>query len=169
MKTDLVAEIEGIKTGILMYADDLLLITESTKKMKKVLQMCEEFGIRNEIRFNPSKTQIMRINGTKKDEVKLELCGEEIEWVKKIKYLGVWIDGKSFSKEHLRERRMSTWRAFYLLKTNLDINSKQLNPHLKAYLLKTYVRPITYYGIENCRISESEKKKIQTMEGLMVK
>ncbi|RNA31674.1 RNA-directed DNA polymerase from mobile element jockey-like [Brachionus plicatilis] len=89
MKTDLVAEIEGIKTGILMNADDLLLITESTKKMEKVLHMCEEFGTHTEIKFNPSIAEIMRINGTKKDEVKLELCGEEIDWVKKIKYLGV--------------------------------------------------------------------------------
>lgn len=152
-----------------MYADDLLIITDSTKKMKKVLKICEDFGLWMEIKFNPSKTQIMRFNGLKKDNVKLELCGEEIEWVDKMKYLGVWIDGKCYSKEHLRERRLSTWRAFYLLKTNLDLKSNKICPQLKAHLFKTYVRPIMYYGLENCNISKTEKKRIQTMEGLMIK
>ncbi|RMZ94619.1 hypothetical protein BpHYR1_026610 [Brachionus plicatilis] len=55
-----------------------------------------------------------------KEEVKLELSGQEIEWVKKRKYLGVWIDGKLYSREHLRERRLSTLKAIYLLKNNLD-------------------------------------------------
>ncbi|RNA43596.1 hypothetical protein BpHYR1_030992 [Brachionus plicatilis] len=90
----------------------------------------------------------MRINGSKKDNARLELCGEEIEWVEKIKYLGVWVDGKCYSKEHLRKRRLSKWRAFYLLKQNLDLNSSKMSPQLKSHLFKTY---------------------IQTMEGLMIK
>ncbi|CAF0751774.1 unnamed protein product [Brachionus calyciflorus] len=156
METDLITDINRIKTGILMYADDLLIMTESIKKMVKVLKMCENFGIRTGIKFNPSKTQIMRINGSKKS---LKLCGEEIEWVEKIKYLGVWVDGKCYSKEHLRERRLSTWRAFYLLKQNLDLKSNKMSPHLKSHLFKAYVRPITYYGLENCVISQCEKVK----------
>ncbi|RNA19764.1 RNA-directed DNA polymerase from mobile element jockey-like [Brachionus plicatilis] len=169
MGTDLIAKINDIKTGILMYADDLLIMTDSTKKMKKVLEICEKFGDRVGIKFNPSKTQIMRINGSKNDEVKLHLCNQEIEWVKKMKYLGVWIDGKRFSKEHLRERRLSTWRAFHMLKTNLNLNSKEISPKLKAHLFKTYIRPIMYYGIENCVISKTDQKNPQTMEGLMIK
>ena len=78
METDLITDINRIKTGILMYADDLLIMTESIKKMEKVLKMCEYFGMRTGIKFNPSKTQIMRINGSKKDKTRLEFCGEEI-------------------------------------------------------------------------------------------
>ncbi|RNA38634.1 hypothetical protein BpHYR1_012079 [Brachionus plicatilis] len=55
MNTNLISEIDGIKTGVLI--------------------LCEDYGLRTEIKFNPSKTQIMRINGSKKDEVKLELSG----------------------------------------------------------------------------------------------
>ncbi|RNA31228.1 hypothetical protein BpHYR1_048834 [Brachionus plicatilis] len=80
MNTNLISEIDAIKTGILMYADDLLIMTDCTKKMKKILKFCEDYGLRTEIKFNQYKSQIMRINGSKKDEVKLELGGEEIEW-----------------------------------------------------------------------------------------
>ncbi|RNA02794.1 Pro-Pol poly [Brachionus plicatilis] len=133
-----------------MYADDLLIMTDSVKKMEKVLKICETFGIKTEIKFNPTKTQIMRINGTKQDETSLELCGEEIEWVRKLKYLGVWVDGKHDSKEHLRERRLSTWRAYYLLKINLDICSKHFRPQLKAHLFKTYFDSIEFISDREC-------------------
>ncbi|CAF1013833.1 unnamed protein product [Brachionus calyciflorus] len=106
----------------------------------------------------------MRINGSKKDKTRLDLCCEEIE--SNIKYLGVWRNGKCFSKEHLRERTLSTWRAAYLLKQHLDLNSNKMSPQLKLHQFKAYVRPITYYGLENCVISQCEK---QTMEGLMIK
>ncbi|CAF0722127.1 unnamed protein product [Brachionus calyciflorus] len=152
-----------------MYADDLLIMTESFKKMEKVLKMFENFGMRTGIKFNPSKTQIMRINGSKKDKTRLELCGEEIEYVEKIKYLGVWVDGNCCSKEHLREKRLCIWRAFSLLKQNLDLYSNKMIPQLKSHLFKAYVRPITYYELENCVLSQCEKNKIQTMEGLMIK
>ncbi|RMZ98848.1 hypothetical protein BpHYR1_001620 [Brachionus plicatilis] len=47
--------------------------------------------------------------------------------------------------------------------------SNQISPFLKAHLFKTYIRPITYYGLENCKISKCEMRKLQTMEGLVIK
>ncbi|RMZ99708.1 RNA-directed DNA polymerase from mobile element jockey-like [Brachionus plicatilis] len=163
MSTELITDIDGIKTGILVYADDLLIMTDSVKKMEKVLKICETFGIKTEIKFNPTKTQIMRINGTKQDETSLELCGEEIEWVRKLKYLGVWVDGKHYSKEHLRDRRLSTWRAFYLLKTSLDICSKNISPQLKANLFKTYDKN-SNNGRLNDQTNAVPRKKIKNDE-----
>ncbi|RMZ93722.1 hypothetical protein BpHYR1_031915 [Brachionus plicatilis] len=79
MSTELITEINGIKTGKLMYGDDLLIMTDSVKKMEKGLKICETLGLKTEIKFNPTKTQIMRIIRTKQDETSLELCGKEIE------------------------------------------------------------------------------------------
>ncbi|RNA25544.1 hypothetical protein BpHYR1_017024 [Brachionus plicatilis] len=47
--------------------------------------------------------------------------------------------------------------------------SNKISPFLKAHLFKTYIRPITYYGLENCKIIKCEMRKLQTMEGLMTK
>ncbi|RNA20433.1 hypothetical protein BpHYR1_022948 [Brachionus plicatilis] len=55
---------------------------------------------------NDSNSQNARANK------RLIVCGEEIEWVDKLKYLSVWVDGKCYSKEHQRERRLNTWRAW---------------------------------------------------------
>lgn len=77
-KTNLVAEINSLPTGILMYADDLLIVTDSVDKLKKILKICEKFGDEKEIKFNPKKTQVMSVN-SKNNEPKVELCGQEIE------------------------------------------------------------------------------------------
>ena len=151
-----------------MYADDLMIMTENVQKMKKVLEICEIFGTKLEVKFNPTKTQIMCLNNKKYIEEKIELCGETVEWVKKLKYLGVWFNTNNNNKDHLQERRMNTWNAYYSLKS-IGIEGKDLSPKLKAHLIKTYVRAITYYGLENLTITKTDIKKLQTLEGNMIK
>ncbi|RMZ95612.1 RNA-directed DNA polymerase from mobile element jockey-like [Brachionus plicatilis] len=101
-KTNLITEVNGIQTGVLMYADDLLLITDSAEKLRKVLKICENFGQENEIKFNPKKTRIMAINNKKRE--KCTLCNQEIEWVQNLEYLGVTITQNNKSNTHLQER-----------------------------------------------------------------
>ncbi len=88
-----------------MYADDLMIMTDSIKKMKEALKLCELFGNRLEIKFNPTKTQIMVIGRKRVDET-IKLCGADIEWVDK--YLEVWLNKKNSNKDHLNERRINT-------------------------------------------------------------
>ena len=88
INSKLIASINGVVTGLIMYADDLLLVTESIDNMRSVLKICEQYGVKLEIKFNPMKTQIMWAN-RKRDEERITLCGDEIEWVNKMKYLGV--------------------------------------------------------------------------------
>ncbi len=61
-----------------MYADDLMIMIDSINKMKEALKLCELFGSRMEIKFNPKKTQIMAIGGIKVNET-IKLCETEIE------------------------------------------------------------------------------------------
>ena len=41
---------------ILLYADDILLVSESKTNMLSMLNVMSNFGINNEIKFNPNKT-----------------------------------------------------------------------------------------------------------------
>lgn len=109
----------------------------------------------------------MRINNKK--EEKCTLCDQEIEWVKKLKYLGVTVTQNNKSNTHLQERRLASWRAYHGLKSQIELEGKDLDQKVKSQLFKTYIRPIMYYGLENCYINKTETKKIQTMEGIMIK
>ena len=165
----LTTELHGINTGVIMYADDLLIMTDSLEKMKKALKICEEFGKINEIKYNPKKTQIMATNGKNMRKENIKLCNEEIEWVNKLKYLGIWINQKNNNKDHLQERRIKAWASYHKLKNDIDIENKKMSLNLKIHLFKSYIRPIIYYGLENLHLTKTELRKIQTMEAIMVK
>jgi hypothetical protein len=171
MLTDdkLLANIDGIKTGIILYADDIIILTENISKMKIALQICEEYGIKYEIKWNPKKTQMICFNKTKTfEEEDIKLCNETIEWVNSFKYLGVIINDKLNYKEFLHEKRMATLRTYHAIK-NIGLETKEMNHKLKAHMFKCYIRPIMYYGIDNIQLFKNEIKKIQVLESQIVK
>ena len=75
-----------------MYADDLLVISDSNFKMQSIFKIIEQYCNRMEIKINGNKTQYIQIGPKSKTcKTKLKLSGEEIDEVSKFKYLGVWI------------------------------------------------------------------------------
>jgi hypothetical protein len=73
---EVIAEIEslnyGIKIGsisidIILYADDILLLTDDKNKLRHMLNILTKFGETNEIKFNGSKTTLMIYNKTMGD------------------------------------------------------------------------------------------------------
>lgn len=169
--TELGTEIEGIKTGVIMYADDLVVMSDSVEKLQKMLQIIEKYCEKWEIKINGKKTQYMeftlRKNG-EKPEASLMLGGEVVEKVDKMKYLGVWIDSKLNPKEQINDKKVSSLRAFNKLR-NVGIADRQTSPNMKCFLFKVYCRPILHYGIENLTLTATDIKKIQTAEANMIK
>ena len=44
------------KVNILLYADDIILVSQSTGELQAMLNMTSQYGIDHEIKFNPTKT-----------------------------------------------------------------------------------------------------------------
>ena len=76
------------------YADDLAVLAPSPRSLQKLITVCEEYGIEHDIIFNSNKSVCMCIAG---DKIKLSvlpniyLNGFVMKYVKKFKYLGVYI------------------------------------------------------------------------------
>jgi hypothetical protein len=61
--------------------------------MKKALRICEDYGIKYEIKWNPKKTQIICFNKPKLfEEEKIKLYDDSVEWTNCFKYLSVTIN-----------------------------------------------------------------------------
>jgi hypothetical protein len=89
------ANINSIKTGIILYADYVIILTENIEKMHIALKICEDFGIDYEIKWNPQKTQIICFYKTRDfKEMYVKLCDQTIERVNEIKYLGLNVNEK---------------------------------------------------------------------------
>ncbi|CAF0805401.1 unnamed protein product [Brachionus calyciflorus] len=97
-----------LKVDIIVYADDILLIIETRNGLREQLNCVTEYGKENEIKFNPNKSVFMVFNKSTLNRMEdrwqgpLELAGNRINQVTCMKYLGVEINDKENSLDHIK-------------------------------------------------------------------
>ena len=76
--------------GALTYADDLTFLAPSPAAPRRLLYICEQFGTANMLRFNPDKTQCIKISCTSCTDGSCSFlfCGKSIFGVKSVVHLG---------------------------------------------------------------------------------
>jgi hypothetical protein len=95
--------------NLLLYADDIVLISNSKREMQRLIQVVEEFGLKREIKFNPNKTNYIGINEHLNirdslhinDTRFIRMDGEIIDGVSSLKYLGTYFNENLLNKDHL--------------------------------------------------------------------
>lgn len=86
---DLIDELNQEESGVrigeiiinnILYADDIILICNNAEDLEKLLNIATNYGIKNEIKFNPNKTQYV-IFDDKKPTIneKIRFGGIQIE------------------------------------------------------------------------------------------
>ena len=89
--------VAGLFMGVVVYADDVLLMAPNRAAMQLMLDKCESYAARNNIMYstdpdpNKSKSKCIYICGGKKNlpkPVPLTLCGQELPWVSSATHLG---------------------------------------------------------------------------------
>ncbi|CAF1136071.1 unnamed protein product, partial [Brachionus calyciflorus] len=157
--------IGGVKVDIIVYADDVLLISTSLSGLQKQLDVVHKYGIDNEIKYNPEKTVYLRFGTTEnKTRVTLKLGETPICEVSETKYLGIEISNVNENKVHLDKRKQLALQAYYKLK-RLGLLNEQIHSNLKSQLYKIYIRPVLFYGIECIYLTKMEKLSIKRFEG----
>ena len=97
---DLSKRLNACKTGCmvgdmlvnhLMYADDLVVLSPSSAGLQQLLNICTEYGMENDIKYNASKSAVL-ISRTKEDKCQkfpvFKLSNNNLCTSKKVKYLG---------------------------------------------------------------------------------
>ncbi len=103
----------NITIGCLIYADDLVILTESESHMRWSLNKLAQYCKKWKIQINVSKSNIMV---TCKKMFTLPhtfmINGQELQYVKKYKYLGIVLsyNGSMLcAQEHLMKKAVKTW------------------------------------------------------------
>ena len=93
----------------IMFADDLVLISPSTRGLSILLSECHKYGIECDIVFNPKKSAVMFIRPDYMLNIRMpvfKINDETIEVVKNYKYLGhIMCDTLSDDLDILRQRK----------------------------------------------------------------
>ena len=128
--------------GAIAYADDICILSCSCYGMQKMLDICAEYGITWDIRFNPAKSQLLTIGGRAPINSTMRLGKNFVQWVSTVKYLGLHlIGGKDFKLDFTAVKR-KYYGGFNIIKTTVR---RQVNEIMLLHLIKTYCLPRLLY------------------------
>ena len=143
----------------LMYADDLVIFCPYSGGMQGLLQVCTEYGIDNDIKYNAKKSNVMIVR-TRDDKdtnfPEFRLCGEKLKVCREIKYLGHFFsDDLKDDKDLERQRRVlyaqgnTLLRKFYMCTRNVKVS-----------LFRTYCTPL-YTAHLWCNASVESRRRLK--------
>jgi len=95
--------IDNVCFNHLFYADDLCLLAPSAIALQKLINMCNEYGIDNDIMYNPLKSigVIFKPNRYRLRCPTVHLGGEVIDYKEWVKYLGVIVSADCNDNEEM--------------------------------------------------------------------
>ena len=148
-------ECKPIKLGnsnlsCLMYADDIVIMSESKDGLQKCLKKLENYIEMWDMSLNQQKTKILTFQRRgKMPQLNLRFKGKDLEQVKQYKYLGTVINRTgnfNLNNQYLKGKGL---RARYLITKNIGISCK---PSTAIRIFERMVEPIILY---NCEVTQA--------------
>ena len=122
----------------LMYAaDDLVLLSPSSKGLSELLHWCQCYGIQADIKYNGKKSVVMICNPTKDKpghEPNFVLNNDVLPVKSKVKYLGHIISDTLADDEDMARQR----RSLYVQGNVISRRFAMCSPTVKTMLFRTY-------------------------------
>ena len=131
-----------------MYADDLVLISPSSAGLSQLLNECEKFGNRHDLKYNAKKSAVMiyrsmTLKGCTNPNFKLN--GIILHVVASYKYLGHYItDYLSDDDDDINRQRRTLFVQGNIILRKFNMCSIGCEADTLSYVLFTYVGPIQH-------------------------
>ena len=140
-------QIGSSKIHCLMYADDIILLSESASGLANQLRIVSEFCQAWKLSVNTDKSKIMIFEARKSNNThNFMINSQNLEQVYSYKYLGVIIDYKGNFTECKLDLLSRSQKAYFKLRKLL--NTDIINPKLYLSIFDRTVLPIMTYGSE---------------------
>ena len=137
----------GLQIPLLMYADDVVLMAPTKADAQKQLNALDEWCKTWWMAINPAKSQAIHIRNPQRPrcEGKLRCGDDEIEFVDRYKYLGIYIHEHLSFKPTVEALTSSASRSFGRI---VNMFKKLHNMGIRTYetLYNSFVVPIMNYG-----------------------
>jgi hypothetical protein len=145
---------------LLVYADDVNLLGESTNIMKKnaeaLLDASKEFGLRK------LKYMFMSRHQTAGQSNYIMVPNKSFEKVAKFKYLGTKLTDQNCIHGDIRSR-LKSGNACYHAVQNL-LSSRLLSGHVNIKIYETIILPVVLYGCETFFLTLREEHELRVFE-----
>lgn len=139
---------KGDKINALMYADDLILLSETNEGLQAQINKLNDYCEKWKLEINEKKSKVMIFNrGNKLIKSEIRINKTPVEHVKNFKYLGFSISAKNCSfSPSIEDLSIRANRAIYAL--NNKVKLSKLPTKLALKLFSAQIKPILLYGSE---------------------
>lgn len=156
--------LEPIYMQCLIYADDIVLLADSTRKLQLAINKWNRAIERRGMKINTNKTKIMKIEKNDTNENTRITCnGKELEWVNNYEYLGTVINKTGTIEQEILNRRDKASKVYYAINKSI-IAKKEVSMQTKLRVYKTIYTPVLTYGAESWTIQDKTRSKITASE-----
>ena len=159
VSTDAGTTLHGSFTGIIAYADDIILISSTVYGLQRLLSKCQEYFSSTAITLNVEKTEFITSGPAKSTQnAYIPLNGYHVHLQSSLKHLGfLWNTKKSgkacLSEKNVSERTSKFWAVVYSL---IKGGVRYCNPASITDLYRTIAVPTLTYGLELCSLTQRQ-------------
>lgn len=145
--------------SIILYADDIILLSPSVSSLQQLLHVCELELQYLDMAINAKKTACMRIGPRFKAECVNIVTndGRELKWVDKIRYLGVYLVSANIFTCCYSNAKKSFYKAFNAIFGKVG---RTASADVALRLVQSKCLPAMLYGIEACPVTSSQTKSL---------
>lgn len=158
--------LEAIKISSLLYADDIVLVSNTRSKMQKLVNAWTEEIENRRMEVNISKTKTMIVNEKHKGEHNnkgIKCKNKELERVSTYEFLGSMITEDGKMEAELVNRANKSTRIYYTVNKTI-LGHKDIDIEVKKKIHNMITVPTLTYACESWTIRKKDESKINAME-----
>lgn len=151
------------KLCALLYADDVVLMSDSAQELQSMVTVVHEFCVKWRIEVNTKKSQVMVVNsGAQHTEHKWAFGETQLEVVSQYKYLGI-VFSSDLTWSHHVEKVVSQGRA-NLTRLRILLSRKEIPADLKLTIWGAVAGSALMYGAETWSTNSSQTNALESIQ-----
>ncbi|KAK3553533.1 hypothetical protein QTP70_004166 [Hemibagrus guttatus] len=150
----------------MMFADDIVICSESREKVEENLERWRFALERRGMKVSRSKTEYMCVN-EREGSGTVRLQGEEVKKVQEFKYLGSTVQSNGECGKEVKKRVQAGWNGWR--KVSGVLCDRKISARIKEKVYRTVVRPAMLYGLETVSLRKRQESELEVAELKMMR
>ncbi|KAK3526332.1 hypothetical protein QTP70_024279 [Hemibagrus guttatus] len=150
----------------MMFADDIVICSESRQQVEENLERCRFALERRGMKVSRSKTEYMCVN-EREGSGTVRLQGEEVKKVQEFKYLGSTVQSNGECGKEVKKRVQAGWNGWR--KVSGVLCDRKISARIKGKVYRTVVRPAMLYGLEIVSLRKRQESELEVAELKMLR
>ncbi|KAK3567014.1 hypothetical protein QTP86_008947 [Hemibagrus guttatus] len=150
----------------MMFADDIVICSESREQVEKNLERWRFALERRGMKVSRSKTEYMCVN-EREGSGTVRLQGEEVKKVQEFKYLGSTVQSNGECGKEVKKRVQAGWNGWR--KVWGVLCDRKISARIKGKVYRTVVRPAMLYGLETVSLRKRQESELEVAELKMLR